>query len=296
MQPQGATPWRKRGGQPSPFLGSSSAALWHNEEEGPEHAASVRSTSSRRAKGPRGRGGRGTQPQPSQEQPPTTNTTTGGSPPQRQQRHNSQSPKRTSPQGATAREQASLFGSGKRERRWGRGKGSGGNGGGSGGSGGGNGGKVMKQNSFVAEIKCYKEDLVEYDETEGQKAEAEGKRRGRRGGRDNTNRNNKKAGTEPTTRAKLAQRRRVSTPLLATPHVTPEQALQEFSPLHMAARRGNLDMLNALLARGENPSSKSFGCTPLHWAAFEGHARCVERLLLVKDIEVDELEPEERTP
>ena len=48
----------------------------------------------------------------------------------------------------------------------------------------------------------------------------------------------------------------------------------------MAAMQGNVEHLGVLLDAGGDPDGKdSIGVTPLHWAAFFGHAGVCKRLL-----------------
>ena len=53
------------------------------------------------------------------------------------------------------------------------------------------------------------------------------------------------------------------------------------TPLHTAAYRGDMGMVEALLSRGANPSSTSHshGMQPLHLAALRGNVSVVRRLL-----------------
>lgn len=52
------------------------------------------------------------------------------------------------------------------------------------------------------------------------------------------------------------------------------------SPLHYAAREGNLQACCALLAAGADPNrGNKHGDTPLHWAALGGHMQIVRSLL-----------------
>jgi ankyrin repeat protein len=52
------------------------------------------------------------------------------------------------------------------------------------------------------------------------------------------------------------------------------------TPLHVAAVRGDLEELEALLAAGANPGARGeLGNTPLHEAVGQGHRAIAERLL-----------------
>ncbi|MEM7222117.1 MAG: ankyrin repeat domain-containing protein [Pseudomonadota bacterium] len=52
------------------------------------------------------------------------------------------------------------------------------------------------------------------------------------------------------------------------------------TPLEVAAVRGDLEEIDALLAAGADHNARcELGCTPLHGAAGQGHAEAVTRLL-----------------
>ena len=59
-----------------------------------------------------------------------------------------------------------------------------------------------------------------------------------------------------------------------------EDCLSDFTDLHHAALRGDIDEVRALLAQGADPNAfEEFGSTPLHFAADDGHIEIVRLLL-----------------
>ena len=60
------------------------------------------------------------------------------------------------------------------------------------------------------------------------------------------------------------------------------------TPLHDAAKRGNVEFLQECLANrvSVNGLDKA-GNTPLYWAAHGGHIACMEELLKISNIELD---------
>ncbi|XP_002741727.1 osteoclast-stimulating factor 1-like, partial [Saccoglossus kowalevskii] len=60
------------------------------------------------------------------------------------------------------------------------------------------------------------------------------------------------------------------------------------TPLHEAAKRGNLDFMNECLANGVSVNGlDKAGCTALHWAAHGGHIECLTCLLSKPNIQVN---------
>ncbi|XP_035661835.1 osteoclast-stimulating factor 1-like [Branchiostoma floridae] len=61
------------------------------------------------------------------------------------------------------------------------------------------------------------------------------------------------------------------------------------NPMHEAAKRGNMTFLKECLANrvAVNGLDKA-GCTALHWAAHGGHTECVQELLKVPSIRIDQ--------
>ena len=58
------------------------------------------------------------------------------------------------------------------------------------------------------------------------------------------------------------------------------RGLFDDTPLHLAAREGDLEGVTLLLAAGSDPNAKGdFGFTPLHDAVLGGHAQIVSVLL-----------------
>lgn len=69
------------------------------------------------------------------------------------------------------------------------------------------------------------------------------------------------------------------------------------SPLHIASVRGNIDVVELLIAAGADANSQEFqkGDTPLHWAALAGHTLIIERLVRA-GADVDALNDYQNTP
>ena len=58
----------------------------------------------------------------------------------------------------------------------------------------------------------------------------------------------------------------------------------EYSPLHAAAARGQVDVMKALLGAGADPRAKDrYGNTPLGWAKSRRKSQAVELLAPVTD-------------
>ncbi|KAL2153768.1 hypothetical protein VTH82DRAFT_4923 [Thermothelomyces myriococcoides] len=73
------------------------------------------------------------------------------------------------------------------------------------------------------------------------------------------------------------------------------------TPLSWAAQRGNADVVNLLLEKGADPNTRATAtfmhqCTPLWFAARNGHDATVERLLKVQRIEADAKGTDGQTP
>lgn len=67
-------------------------------------------------------------------------------------------------------------------------------------------------------------------------------------------------------------------------------------PLHEAAKSGDIEEVQELLAQGIPVDSlNSEGATPLHWAAFKGHLE-VAKLLISKGAKVNALTKKGSTP
>ena len=57
-------------------------------------------------------------------------------------------------------------------------------------------------------------------------------------------------------------------------------------PLHVAAANGHAGLVTLLLSHGANPDQRtSSGWTPLHQAAYHGHLKVVEELMVRQDLE-----------
>eukprot|EP00092_Neocalanus_flemingeri_P029867 GFUD01032432.1.p1 GENE.GFUD01032432.1~~GFUD01032432.1.p1 ORF type:complete len:220 (-),score=76.73 GFUD01032432.1:141-800(-) len=62
------------------------------------------------------------------------------------------------------------------------------------------------------------------------------------------------------------------------------------SPLHDAAKRGNIDLLKeCLVNRLPVNQLDPAGNTPLHWAARTGHSDCLKELLGIQQVQVDKV-------
>lgn len=60
------------------------------------------------------------------------------------------------------------------------------------------------------------------------------------------------------------------------------------NPLHEAAKRGNLPLLQECLANGVSVNGlDKAGSTPLYWAAHGGHVDCLETLLKVANVTIN---------
>jgi len=63
---------------------------------------------------------------------------------------------------------------------------------------------------------------------------------------------------------------------------------EDLLPLHLAAKRNDLDQLKDLLRKGDDFNVKGpYGRMPLHLAAEFGQIKCVQHLLAVDGIEVN---------
>ena len=68
------------------------------------------------------------------------------------------------------------------------------------------------------------------------------------------------------------------------------------TPLHWAAKTGNVQQLNLLLSSGADVNSRDNGSwTPLHWAVHEGHKEAV-KLLVSKGADVNAKDKDGWTP
>lgn len=70
----------------------------------------------------------------------------------------------------------------------------------------------------------------------------------------------------------------------------------EQTPLHIAAERGLVDVMRALLDKGADPDARDFeGETPLHLAALKDQSRAIN-LLLAHGADIDAQDNDGRTP
>lgn len=68
--------------------------------------------------------------------------------------------------------------------------------------------------------------------------------------------------------------------VLIDPILVNQQALNNITPLHIAAARGSIALVNQLIsAEAHTNMYDSFGNTPLHYAALNGHAEVIAALL-----------------
>ncbi|KAF7069347.1 hypothetical protein CFC21_074989 [Triticum aestivum] len=78
----------------------------------------------------------------------------------------------------------------------------------------------------------------------------------------------------------------------ANPHKVDDQG---FNPLHRAARRGDPEMVELLLAKGVSVDPVSASGTPLHIAAYNGHDEAM-KILLKHDADCNKIVPGAETP
>ena len=82
--------------------------------------------------------------------------------------------------------------------------------------------------------------------------------------------------------------------LLAAPGIDS----RDFPPLCVAAITNDPAKINQLLADGANPNQQDNikRCTPLHWAAINGHTECVRLLLSAPRIDINKASNNGVTP